>query len=317
MEPTGACARLRESSERFTVNDQRGDGLHASSLLCAPRQVRQATLWVTALLALGICLLSCGTLVAGNPIENPASEYVARPFYEAGHGAGPAPSKVTDRILKVIVLDPGHGGDDVGAVGPTGLEERDVALEVALRFRALLEQGLGCQVILTRETNESVPLTSRTGVANHHKADLFFSIHTNAHFGGVLEGFTSYIFRPGKNGRVAPAAADRIRRVGEVSHGGISWNSVQIPHLARSTLLATLIQTNIAQSGLARDRGISERPSLLLAGADMPAVLVEIGFITNYEEELKLKSGAYLERIAEVLFQSTKDYFEVQRWYAE
>lgn len=270
-------------------------------------------MWV----ALGICLLSGGFSGAGSALGNPVAEYVARPFYEAGGGAGPVSPETKDGALKVIVLDAGHGGDDVGAIGPTGLEERNVTLEVVLRLRELIAQGLGCQTILTRETNESIPIGSRTGLANHHKADLFLSIHTNAHFGGALEGFTSYTFRPSESDRGSPVASDRRGRATAYSSGKTSWDTGQLPHLARSELLAALIQTNLARSALAKDIGTSEKPLLLLAGAHMPAVLVEIGFITNHEEELKLKSGAYLERIAEVLFQSVKDYFEAQRWHAE
>jgi len=309
-ESAGVAAGACVPSEMLNVIVMPCDKPHAGGYFAVPRWVRRGILPIIVVSALSTCPILISLTTYSHALEAQAPGYGAKLYFDAG-GAGEVPTELAERTARVIVLDAGHGGEDVGAIGPTGLEERTVTLEVTLRLRALLVQGLGCQVILTRETNESVPLPNRTGIANHHKADLFISIHANAHFGGGLEGFTSCIFQPSQNGGRSPGGATASLP------GAVSWDSGQLAHLARSRSLASLVQANVAQSALAKDRGVKERPLLLLAGAEMPSVLVEIGFITNHEEELKLKSGAYLERVAELLFQSVKDYFEAQRWYAE
>ncbi|HEX7484626.1 MAG TPA: N-acetylmuramoyl-L-alanine amidase [Vicinamibacterales bacterium] len=241
-------------------------------------------------------------------------------------GAGPTPPRLpsTGRGLYTlarqlglgaskIVIDPGHGGYDPGALG-AGISEADVVLDVALRLEALLREA-GVDVILTRRTDEFVPLEERPAIATREQADLFLSIHANASRTRTARGVESYYLNFATDPNAEAVAARENAATGRTINNlpeilkAIALNS----KLDESRSFATLIQRamasqlSTADSGL-RNLGVKQAPFVVLIGAAMPSVLVEISFITNAQEGRLLRSGAYRQRIAQALFDAVRGY---------
>ncbi len=209
--------------------------------------------------------------------------------------------------VRTVVIDPGHGGDEVGAVGPAGAMEKDVTLAVARRLRAAIQNSLGYQAFLTRDTDALVALDDRAAVANNYKADLFVSIHCNASRAHGAHGsevyFLSYQASDDESRRLAQAeGAAALPLAPEGSDLSlILWDMAQAEHLEESSALASRIQEELAEVTGSQGRGIKQAPFRVLVGAAMPAVLVEIAFITNSEEEKLLVSDAWQARVAAAL----------------
>ena len=216
----------------------------------------------------------------------------------------------------VVVIDPGHGGVETGAVGPTGVQEKDVTLDLARRLKALLERR-GLTVVLTRDEDRVLPLDDRTAVANHNKAVLFLSIHLNASKRKTAAGAETYFLSTGATDDEARTLA-AMENKAYASQGGDSsqavaatapdrglelvlWDLAQNSYLAESSRLAESMQTELNALTGARDRGVRQAPFRVLMGATMPAILVEAGFISNPEEEARLKDGAYKDKVAEAI----------------
>lgn len=223
---------------------------------------------------------------------------------------GPAPraTPAAPPAQRTVVIDPGHGGDEVGAVGPAGALEKDVTLALARRLRAALQNSLGYQAFLTRDGDGPVPLDERAAVANNYKADLFVSIHCNASRAHGAHGsevyFLSYQASDDESRRVAQAegAATPLASAPEGSDlSMILWDMAQAEHLEESSALASRIQEELAEVTGSQGRGIKQAPFRVLVGAAMPAVLVEIAFITNPDEEKLLVSEAWQSRVAAAL----------------
>ncbi|HEV8376918.1 MAG TPA: N-acetylmuramoyl-L-alanine amidase [Candidatus Polarisedimenticolia bacterium] len=224
--------------------------------------------------------------------------------------------------IQVIVVDPGHGGVEMGAKGPSGLLEKEVTLDMAKRLQAGLTRRLGTRVILTRETDKQVALDDRTALANHERADLFISIHVNASRADRARGAETYFLSYQATDDEARAAAALENNTigvenpsGNTALGMVLWDLAQSQYLSESSKLAETIQENLNQLLRIESRGVKQAPFKVLMGATMPAVLVEIGFITNPEEESHLKDGAYRERIAQAIIDSVaafKDRVEKQ-----
>ena len=226
----------------------------------------------------------------------------------------PAQEPAAD-VIQTIVIDPGHGGEEVGARGPGGTLEKNVALAIARRLRDEVVNTLGVQVFLTRTRDVEMELDDRTAIANNYKADLFVSIHANAVRARGAKGsevyFLSYQASDEESRRMAQmeGAAEPL---GSVEPGSdlavILWDMAQAEHLEESSALATRIQEELAAVTGSESRGVKQAPFRVLVGAAMPAVLVEVAFISNPEEEKLLGSGAYQAKIARALMRGIARY---------
>ncbi len=215
---------------------------------------------------------------------------------------------------RTICIDPGHGGPNVGAEGPSGLLEKDVSLRIARKLKFLLEERMGARVVLTRESDEDVTLDERTAIANHNNADIFVSVHLNASRSSMASGSETYFLNHQATDSEARAAATQENGVlpVEAAKGGdgspdvqmILWELAQAEYLQDSSQLAESIQSELNGLYDIQDRGIKQAPFRVLIGARMPAVLVEVGFISNKEEEKKLNSDSFQNAIAGSLFRA-------------
>jgi N-acetylmuramoyl-L-alanine amidase len=205
--------------------------------------------------------------------------------------------------VRTIVLDPGHGGAEQGAIGPAGTQEKELTLILAKALKRKLEERLAVQVVLTRGEDADLPLDTRTALANQIKGDLFISIHLNSSPASSAHGAETYFLALEASDEQARQAAESENRAGQPADAAASsgdeglqlllWDLAQSQHLAASQSLARLIQEELNQAlGLA-DRGVRQAPFAVLMGATMPAVLVELGFISNPSEEGRLLDPEY------------------------
>jgi N-acetylmuramoyl-L-alanine amidase len=217
---------------------------------------------------------------------------------------GPAP------VIRTIVIDPGHGGTEHGAAGPGGTLEKDVSLAVARQFKAVLEARLGVRVMLTRDGDQTVPLDERAAIANNNQADLFLSLHANASVRSGVTGAEVFYLSLDEYGQAARQAATEPGELLPLATGGerqlelILWEMAQARHLEDSAVLAAMIEEELRARVPMSARAIQQAPFRVLVGANMPAVLVEMGFITNPAEEKKLASTERQTEIALALYQS-------------
>jgi len=244
---------------------------------------------------------------------NPAT---ARRAFSDAHEARPDGNGDRSLIralgLKIgkIVIDPGHGGDDHGTMSPDGLFEKDVVLDVALRLGKLL-QGLGAEVIYTRATDRYLPLEARTAIANREGADLFVSIHANSSPDRDARGVETYYL----NFTTSAESLEVAARENTVSRRPVSelrdlvQKIAQQNRIAESHEFADDVQTGLAHnlSG-ERNRGVREAPFIVLTGANMPAILTEISFLSNSQDEGNLKSSHYRQQIAQALYDGISSY---------
>ena len=221
------------------------------------------------------------------------------------------PATVGPEQLRIVTLDAGHGGAETGAEGEGGAVEKDVVLSIARRFSSILQERLGVRVILTRDGDRNLSLDERAAIANSNKSNLFLSIHADASPRRNARGSSVY-FLSHTSAPTNPSS----------SGGGdldfIFWNMAQTAHLKQSSRLAEILQDELqAVTGTERvNRGIKQNSFRVLKGATMPAVLVEVGFISNPDEERLLVSHAYQDKLAEALYRGIlryKDLFEYQR----
>jgi len=211
-----------------------------------------------------------------------------------------------------IVIDPGCGGHDPGA-SAKGATEADLVLDVALRLEKLLEKERGVEVILTRHTDEFVPLQERTAIANREGADLFLSIHANASANDQARGVETYFLNFANNLSAAAVAARENAASGQ-SMGALPdfVKAIALNNkLDESREFATLVQQamvdRLRDEGV-KDLGVKQAPFLVLIGASMPSVLAEISFLTNADDVKLLKSGTYRQGVADALFAAIRTY---------
>lgn len=206
--------------------------------------------------------------------------------------------------IRVIALDAGHGGQDVGAKGAGGMLEKDVSIGVARRLKALIEARLGLRVVMTRDGDDAVPIESRTALANNNKADVFVSLHVNAAARPTVSGAT--VFVAGVSQSDIGAGRSGSERL-PVFGGGmrnidiIPWNLAQIPHRPRSEQLAQAMVDAMTGHAPLAQRPIEHAPIRLLEAANMPAVLIEMGFLTNAEQEQALAGPELPAAIAQAV----------------
>jgi len=241
----------------------------------------------------------------------------------AGKTEPVAPTPVAPRT--VIVIDPGHGGMERGAIGPTGLQEKHVTLILARKLRAELQRDPTISVVLTRDEDRHVPLDERTSIANHNRADLFISIHLNASRREGAVGAETYFLASEATDDEARLLAGMENTPGatrvdqqEIQTGMpdfkergldlILWDLAQNQYMAESSGLAEAVQREMNVLAGTRDRGVRQAPFRVLMGATMPAILAEVGFITNADEERLLKQPGYLDRIVHALARAVQGF---------
>ncbi len=220
--------------------------------------------------------------------------------------------------IQVIVLDPGHGGKDPGAEGANGLQEKHIVLSLAKKLRARIESEFDVKVLLTREDDSFVSLRERTEFANANEADLFISIHTNAAENKKADGIEVYYLSEAKNdeSRAAQALENSVVEEFEGQEALQDYTQadyvisdlIQSAQLIESINLAYKFQNNMILETEARDRGVKSANFFVLRGAFMPAVLLELGFISNKEEGLKLNNDSYQDSLVESMFYGIKSF---------
>ncbi len=254
----------------------------------------------------------------GSPAQTPATGAIAPVVAAAPPARNLAGGFSIARQLGLgvsrIVIDPGHGGHDPGAKG-RGVSEAEVVLDVALRLEKLLAQVPGVEVLLTRRTDDYVPLEHRTAIANREGADLFLSIHANASNNTQASGVETYFLNFASNLSAASVAARENAASGQTMGAlpdfvkTIALNN----KLDESKDFATYIQRAMIETlrpanKTVRDLGVKQAPFVVLIGAAMPSVLTEISFVTNSQDAKLLKNGNYRQRIADALFKAVQKY---------
>jgi N-acetylmuramoyl-L-alanine amidase len=238
---------------------------------------------------------------------------------EAKPTADGARSLIRALGLKIgkIVIDPGHGGHDTGTIGPNGLQEKDLVLEVGRRLGKLLQTRLGAEVVYTRKNDTFIPLETRTAIANQQRADLFISIHANSSRDSEARGVETYYL----NFTSSPEALEVAARENAVSEKSIYELQDLVKKIAlkekieESREFAGDVQESL-HSGLAakspaiRNRGVKKAPFIVLIGANMPSILAEISFVSNPSDEHRLESSEYRQRIAESLYRGIAKYVD-------
>jgi N-acetylmuramoyl-L-alanine amidase len=233
----------------------------------------------------------------------PAPEAQAPPTAALTPGAG----------IRTIVIDPGHGGLDAGAHSADGVAEKDLALALAKKLKAAIEERLGLHVLLTRDTDEVVPIDQRTSLANNNKADLFISLHADASWRATARGaqvlslsLADYQDRLGSgfdSGVAVPLVGGGTRTI-----AAIPWDLAQIPYAPTSAAFAGIVEHHLRDGGvLMHDPSLLQAPLRVLAAANMPAILVEVGFLSNADDKDALSSGDLPDRIIAAILGAITD----------
>ena len=213
--------------------------------------------------------------------------------------------------ITTICLDAGHGGNDMGSVGKTGLMEKDVTLQITQKLKNIIEGRLGLRVVMTRGKDSEVSLNSRVAIANNQKAQLFVSIHINSSYRKAARGTATYYVSLKATDQESYELAQKENRSGGESEDEmmendalkmILWNMAQTDYIRESSKLAEFIQNECNSLMNTRNRGVKQAPFRVLMRAAMPAVLVEVAFISNPTEEQKLKEEAFLNRVALAIY---------------
>jgi N-acetylmuramoyl-L-alanine amidase len=230
----------------------------------------------------------------------------------------PAPSTVPElppaftpptSAIRTVAIDAGHGGEDDGAKGAGGTKEKDLALAVARRLKIVIEGRLGIRVLLTRDDDHNIAMDVRTALANNNKADLFISLHTNASLRRGASGATIYTAAfPPDAGSAAqiPVVPERLPTFG----GGlrdielVPWDLAQIRHLDQSTAFAGILAQQLRERVPLAARPLEQAPLRILQSANMPAVLVEMGFVTNVDQEKKLGGNEFQTAFVQAVYDS-------------
>src|SRR5881296_745940 len=260
---------------------------------------------------------AAGTIRAITLVDPP------RLVLDVARAVEPAPRPGRERLtpVRTIVLDAGHGGHDSGAVGPTGLMEKDLVLDVTRRVGKLVEERLGIRVRFTRDADHFVTLRDRTSFANRERADLFVSIHANAHRETATDGVETYFLSSEATDSAARqvAAAEngvvQLESAAGRGNGGktdivrmILWDLAQSEFQMESSRLAEVVHDSMTQSLRISNRGVKQAGFYVLGGAAMPAILIEIGFVTNPREEKRLKDTRYRDEIARAILTGLTEY---------
>ena len=213
-----------------------------------------------------------------------------------------------------IVIDAGHGGHDPGAQS-NGINEAELTLDVALRLQKLLEKQPGFEVVMTRDTDEFIPLQERTAIANREGADLFLSIHANASRNPQARGIETYFLNFAMNPEAEAVAARENAASGQAMHDlpdivkAIALNNkINESRDFAGTVQKSMVKRLGTKNHTVKDLGVKQAPFVVLIGASMPSVLAEISFVTNRQDGTLLKTQAYRQQIAQALFEAIQNY---------
>ena len=245
-----------------------------------------------------------------SPVQEPKRGDTAVAEKKAKTAKKPLISKI-----RRIVIDPGHGGHDPGAVGLNGIMEKEVVLAISLKLRELLKEELGLDVVMTRSTDVFIPLEERTAIANKVNADLFVSVHANAAPNRLASGIETYYLNLAKTEKAAQLAA---------KENGTSLEKVSVlqailfdlmanyklndsAHLAEEVQRALYKKAHHRHSDI-KNLGVKQGPFYVLVGATMPSILVECAFLSNLQEEARLKESAYQQMTAEGILDGIRSY---------
>ncbi len=219
--------------------------------------------------------------------------------------------------LDIVVLDAGHGGKDPGAIGKYGTKEKDIVLDITKRTGRLLEKT-GIKVIYTRDEDVFIPLLDRTKIANDSNGKLFVSIHANANKNRKVQGFETFLLRPGKSEDAIEVASreNSVIKLEEVTdqYENLSGENLIMATMAQSMFmkesedLASIIQIELDKKLDTPNRGVKQAGFYVLIGASMPNALVEVGFLSNPKEEKMFKQDSYKQKIAEALYHAIKNF---------
>ena len=299
-----------------------GDGPNTLLLVTGPRFASHRA--TTQAVDAGTTRLVVDLLPAGADTTSPAP--AAAPGAPAPPAPGPTPPAASLPTLtpgasvpalgdprgttgvRTVVLDPGHGGDANGTEGPNGTLEKAITLAVSRKVKALIEGKLGLRVIMTRDDDRTLDQDQRAAIANNNQADLFVSIHANAAVRPATKGAEVYYLSVDRADlearRRAEAPAATLPQLG----GGlraielILWEAAQARHLEQSARLAAIAEASLRAQLEMSPRPLQQAPFRVLVGANMPAVLIEIGYLSNPEEEKALTSGAHQDKVAAAIF---------------
>lgn len=241
----------------------------------------------------------------------PAPERQAKPASEAAASM----TRALGLKIRRIVLDPGHGGHDQGTAGPTGLTEKEVVLDIALRLGQLLTDELGSEVIYTRRDDRFIPLEERTKIANDSRADLFLSIHANSSPIKSVSGVETFFlsFTTAKDALETAARENASSDLGVFELRDLLQKIALKEKVNESREFATRINTALYrgwynQAANVRNRGVKRAPFVVLIGANMPSVLAEIGFLSNSRDEKELRKPEVRQKVAEALCKGITQY---------
>ncbi len=266
-----------------------------------------------------------GLSVNAYPLKSPDRLVleITRPDTPAAAPPGtppPAPSAIPPPPppARAVVIDPGHGGEETGAIGPGNAIEKEITLDIASRLAAILARDAGVRPVLTRTTDVIVALDERAAIANHEKAAVFVSIHANSSRAGGAHGSETYYLSLGASDSVSAAVARDENAAAPAPEADpaadldfILWDMAQSAHLKESAALAESIQNELNGLLHTENRGIKQAPFRVLVGATMPAVLVETAFISNPDEAHKLATGEFRQSIADAIARAVTAYLRL------
>jgi N-acetylmuramoyl-L-alanine amidase len=224
-----------------------------------------------------------------------------------------------NKNAKTIIIDAGHGGTDPGAIGPGGLKEKDIALEIAYELKKLFDRNKDFNPVLTRKDDVFIPLAERTHIANERHADLFISIHCNANINRKVGGFEVFFLAERATDAEAIATANLENSVIELEGKPseklaniqrMLWSMMQNEYLNESSELSSFISAVAPGKLKIQNRGVKQAGFYVLRGTQMPAILVEAAFISNYAEEAKLKTREFQRATAQAIYEGVIRYYD-------
>ena len=263
----------------------------------------------------GITRITIGVAGVAAPSSTAAPTAIAPPAVAPSAGAITVPLQArSGALLRTIVIDPGHGGNDVGVRGARGTEEKAITLDVARRLRTLIETRLGIRVILTREDDRAVLLDERAALANNSKADLFLSLHMNAAPVATVAGAEVFYLRLDREGEDARrAAASEAVALPVLGGEGrtidfIRWDLAQARHVDGSEVFAGILEEYLRARVVMSRRPRQDAPLRVLAGVDMPAASIEMAYLSNPEQEQLALSEDYQNSLAQAMYDAVVSF---------
>ena len=246
---------------------------------------------------------------ANNPAPN--AEPAPSKRSPSAESTTPAPQAALRRHTK-IVIDPGHGGTEDGAIGPSGLKEKDLTLEISKRLGALLAHRLGAEVIYTRTGDVTVPLDARAAIANQAGADLFVSIHANSSDDPGSRGVETFYVTRSYAAKNPPQTSAALVQSENAPKAGFLKAAAEDPKIIESRKLAGDVQQALyhafgAEKGVL-NRGVKQAPFVVLLDAEMPSILAEVAFVTSPADEHRLSTTEGQEAVADALYQGIVRY---------